>query len=386
MSRVITPGTSYRGNDRGGSARPFFYVTILREYGTRGAMVLASAALVSFTPVALLFWFNAFWFTSTVTSSVATVAVVKPERFERDQKDEEPGATGLLQITCEVPTANGWRELWRDDDPDRPRDPYFDTYYVRHEQVYLRRSGSDTIPFAHLGRPPISVWLPAGDYEVLVIHDAPRSEQRIDARSHGFPLVSVVQFCSAAEGEKTVCRVRLPHHDWGCGSAPLISSPTAPGEERFPTTEELQPLTGGIVSLAAIPSPAGVILSLPEPQLQHDMDHRQCTVAFAHLQTIPREWTREQLLTVRNWLPASETAARTKLTELADSLEWRAFLSGWTCFALAGIAGLVLARWGAYRVLEPHRRLETADKVKLCAAIFVLASLAWVVVRVASLA
>jgi len=281
-------------------------------------------------------------------------------------------------VTCEVPCVDGWRELLCDDDPARHTTGLSDWHHVRKECVYLRKASDFNLPFGLLGRPPVSVWLPAGDYEIAVVHEGPKSESRIDARATGFPFVTVFDSCSLSARQKTVRRIQLPHYDWG-GAEPIMPvGQTAIYHQ--PTEDELRLLLDQVQSLTAIPTPGGYLLSLAEPQLNHVEGHRQCTVDFADLQAVPREWTRNQIATLRNWLPASATPARDKLSSLVDGLQWREMFEGWFCYAAAGVAGLVFTRWGALAILEPHRRRETlGESIKRSIVIFVVAALAWFV-------
>lgn len=121
-------------------------------------------------------------------------------------------------------------------------------------------------------------------------------------------------------------------------------------------------------------------MALAEPRLRHADRHHGCTVDFNDLQPVPHEWTRDQIATLRNWLPKDATTARARLSSLVDALQWREMLQGWFCYAAAGVAGLVFTRRGALRVLEPHRRGETfGDSVKRCIFIFLLSAFAWFV-------
>jgi len=74
------------------------------------------------------------------------------------------------------------------------------------------------------------------------------------------------------------------------------------------------------------------------------------------LEALPREWTRDQLAALRNWLPADALSARTALSPLVDRLRWRESLQGWFCYVAAAVSGLVFTRWGAIAILEPWRR------------------------------
>src|SRR5262249_50537607 len=116
---------------------------------------------------------------------------------------------------------DGWRELRRDDDPARGNVDSFDRYYVRYEQVYLRPVTSPAVPYGLLGKPPLSVWVPAGDYEIIVVHDAPAPHSYVDTRPRWFPLMTVFDACSVSANAKTVRVIRLPHYDWG-GGEPIV--------------------------------------------------------------------------------------------------------------------------------------------------------------------
>ena len=392
MVHVVSPGSMHSGGDYSGGSRPFFFVRIVADYGRRGAMALAVAALVAFTPLGLLAWFNDSYLAAALTKSadgpirareycLASDRQTAAPSDESSPNDDRAGEIGIVCITCDTPSVDGWRELLRDDDPARPRD-LLSAGYVRHESVYIRRVGWSWAPFALVGRPPVNVWLPAGDYEVLVVHQTPRAEPRIDARSHSFPLISVRENCSATAGSKTECRVRLPHYDWGPGEAPLVLGADGVAADRSPNSAELSLLAVELSTLSATPTPGGLALSLPEPRLQHSDDHRGCAADFAQLETTPREWTREQIATVRNWLPDDAAAARARLSALVDSLEWRETLQGWFAYAAAGVAGLVLTKWGALRLVEPRAASRGAgDRFWLAAAIATLAVLGYLAYR-----
>jgi len=152
---------------------------------------------------------------------------------------------------------------------------------------------------------------------------------------------------------------------------------------RPPTEDDLRLLLDQIQTLTMIPTPGGYLFSLGEPQVRHVEGHRQCTVDYTDLQSVPREWTRDQIATLRNWLPKSATPAREKLSELVGHLQWREMFQGWFCYAAAGVAGLVFTRWGALRILEPNRRGETfGDSVKNCVVIFMASALVWFMFQV----
>jgi hypothetical protein len=376
MGQIIGPGSSRNSDYSPRNRRSLFGASIIRQYGFRGVVALVVAAMLAFAPLALLLWFNLARLTSVVVSQHGQAVVIKPARHEQEKDDDEPGETALLQVTCEIPTIDGWRELLCDDDPARRNTNFSDSSYVRTERVYLRKAGDRNVPFGLLGKPPVSVWLPAGDYELAVVHDAPRSEQRIDARSYGFPLVTVLDSCSLPAKKKTVRRIRLPHYDWG-DAAPIPPAGQS-GDARLPTADELQPLADAIARLTPIPTPGGYLLALAEPLVLHSEDHRHCTADFKALEVVPREWNRDQIATLRNWLPDGSSPARDKLSKLIDALSWREMFEGWFCYALAGVAGLVFTRWGALVILEPNRRRATFGKsLKRCVVVFLVCGLAW---------
>jgi len=381
MGQVIRPGStsSYGGFSR--ARQPFFVVTILREHGFKGVIALLVAAVFAFVPLFALVWFNVARLTSVVAAQCSQPVVVKPGRFERDQENDEPGDTALLQVTCEVPCVDGWRELLCWDDPSRQATGLSDWHHARNECVYLRKAGDLNLPFGLLGRPPVSVWLPARDYEIAVVHETPKSESRIDAPSTSFPFITVFDSCSLSAREKTVRRIQLPHYDWG-GAEPIM--PVGHSTIYRPATDDdLRLLLDQIQTLTTLPTPGGYVFSLGEPQVHHVEGHRQCTVDYTDLQAVPREWTRDQLATLRNWLPKSAMPAREKLSSLVDTLQYREMFQGWFCYAAAGIAGLVFTRWGALRILEPNRRGETfGESVKRCVVIFLVSALAWFVFQV----
>ena len=392
MGSVVGPNSS-RSSDHGrgnatSSLRAFFasLFQIVRQYGLKGLVALVVAALFAFAPLTLLYWFNEYRLASVVTFAPQHRVVVKPARHQQDQDQEEPGETALLQVICETTSLNETRQLLIDDDPRRDRDGQQGASFVRREMVYLRPAGFDpSPPFALLGKPPVSVWLPAGDYQILVVHAAPRTEQRIDARSNSFPLVSVFAECSLEKRRKTVCRVSLPHFDWGLGTAIELVEADGSSADRAPRDSELTSLLAACESVMALPTPGGYVLALDEPSIHHDDEHRRCTMNFADQQAVPREWTRQQLATLRNWLPESATAARTRLESLVEALAWREFWEGWYCYAAAGIAGLVFTRWGALAMLEPWRRGESfGESLGLLAKIFFLSVAGWFVFHMLS--
>lgn len=382
MSRIIGPGSSRNYDPTPHRPQPFFVGEIMRQYGARGVVALAVAAVVAFLPLALLIWFNVVRLSSVVAAQCRGGVVVRPERWRQQQEEEdEPGDTALLQVTCEVPDIGGWRELLRDDDPVNRGGPVGNSIYVRQERVYLRKAGDFKLPYGLLGRPPVSAWLPEGDYELLVVYEPRRPDSWRGDSASCLPLAAAFDACSLPAKERTVRRIQLPHYDWGATEPIRFEQPS--GETHAPTVTDLQPLLESIESAAAWPTPGGYVLSVAEPHVHHTDDHRQCTASLAAPHTVPREWTHDQLAALRWWLPPEATAARGRLDSLISGLGWREFFEGWYCYAAAGVAGLVFTRWGALAILEPYRRGDRFwESLKLCASIFALAAGAWLLLHV----
>lgn len=364
------------------------FVHVVRNYGLKGLAVLLFAALLAFAPLGVLYWFCELRFASPLPMQNGRPVVVRPGQTLEDQEQEEAGETALLQVICETTSFSETRPLLTDHDPRRSRDFLHDSQFVNRERVYVRRTDllpdeaaavvsvvapNFKIPFALLGPPPVSVWLPAGEYEILVIHEAPAGEENTDRRRRHFPYVSVTAECSLENKQKTVCRVPLPHYGFGQSFEPPSAS-----DANTEQHDELTPLLTAWEQALAVPTPNGYLLALPEPTIQHAAEHRGCTIDFTQLTAEPREWTREQLAHVRNWLPAEATAAKAKLSQLVDALGWRDFFAGWYCYAIAGITGLVFTRWGALAILEPWRRGESFfDNLGLLSKIFCAAIAVW---------
>lgn len=362
MAHIISPGSAYSHSSADHRPRPFFLVDIFQRYGPKAAFALVVAAAVAFAPLMTLYWFNELRCQSVVTLEVGQNVVVKPGRYEEDQDRDEPGETALLQVVCEVPTSDGYRRLLVDDDLVRRDVQTSDSNFVRKELVYLRRAGNSQLPFGLLGKPPVSAWLPAGDYEVLVIHEAPQADFSVSARPRAYPLVSAVAYPSLEARVKTVCRIPLPHYNWG-GSEPVkLMGAAGPVQDGALKTEDLASLIPAYEDATPIPTPSGFLLSLPEPTIQHADEHRDCVADLRELQTVPREWSRNQLAAVRNWLPDDAIQARAKLSQLVDRLQWFEFLEGWFCYACAAGAGLVFTKWGTLTLLDPWRRRNAWSK------------------------
>ena len=220
MAHIISPGSAHSNSNADHRPRPFFLVDIFQRYGVKAAFALVIAASVAFAPLITLYWFNELRCQPVVTLELGSSVVVKPGRHQQDQSRDEPGETALLQVVCEVPTSDGYHDLLCDDDPVRRGVQTSDSNYARKERVYLRRAGHSQLPFGLLGRPPVSAWLPAGEYEVLVIHEAPQADFSVSARPLAYPFISTVAYTSLEPRVKTVCRIPLPHYNWG-GSEPV---------------------------------------------------------------------------------------------------------------------------------------------------------------------
>lgn len=382
MARLITGG-SYQPEGRGPrQSRPFFVTDLVRRYGLRAIFAILVAACFAFAPLAVLYWFNTLRLQSPVTTSSSSGQrmVVRAGERHDEQEQAEPGETALLQITCLVPGpgSDGWQELLRSDDPAAPQSPGFNSRYVRHEQVYLRPADKQWVPFGLLGPPPVSVWLPEGNYEILVVHEAPTSETRIYMPGRSYPWLSVLAECSPKPRHKTVCQIPLPHYDTGNPDVQLGVGNVPESADRKPSPDELAQLVSQCESLSAIPTPAGYLLNLPEPSILHQDGHRGCTQDFEQAVTVSREWTRDQIATLRRWLPDDAEAAKARLWVLIDRLGWRQFLQGWFCYALAGVSGLVFTRRGAIALLEPwHRGNSWGDFFGLLVKIVVVSVVVW---------
>lgn len=382
MARIVTPGTSSSEGSNYGPSRPFFATDLVRRYGLRGVLAIVVAAVLAFAPLGVLYWFNELRLQPVATLAPGQRAVVKPARHRGEQEREEPGETALLQVICEVPSFDGWQELMQDEDPSRPDSPLGGTY-VRRELVYLRRAGSELTPFGLLGPPPVSVWLPAGDYEILVVHESPGAEQRTDSPARAFPWLSVFTECTLEGREKTVCRVPLPHYDWGSPDVRLHigEADNVPDHASWP--DELAPVVAACETVIPLPTPGGYVLALDEPRIHHRDDHHDCVQDYRDLHAVPREWTRDQIAALRNWLPGEATAAKGSLSRLVDRLLWREFLQGWFCYAAAGITGLVFTRFGAIALVEPWRRGDAwRESLGLLVQIFFFSVAAWFVFQI----
>lgn len=379
MSRVTGNGTSSSWDSHhqhGPSPIGEYFAdfwNLVKQHGWKGIGALLVAAVLAFAPLSVLYWFCELRLTSPLTNYQGTKRVVHAGQTEQEQEEEEAGETALLQVICETTSFSETRTLLVDDDPRRSRDFLHDSLYVTRERVYLRPAHVEAagievpVPFALLGPPPVSVWLPAGDYEILVIHEDPGGERSEDGRRRSFPFVSVRTEVSLENKQKTVCRVPLPHYGFGQGFAPQ------PVDEatQIAAQDDLSSLLTAWEQALAVPTPNGYLLALAEPTIHHADGHQGCTIDFADTAAVPREWTREQLAEIRNWLPAGALAAKDKLNGLIGNLGWREFFAGWYCYAIAGVTGLVFTRWGALAMLEPWRHRESFfDNLMLLLKIF----------------
>jgi hypothetical protein len=384
MGRIVGPDCSRY--DGGGARRTSgsvpallrSYARIVGEYGLRGITALVIAAVLAFVPAGLLTYFNVARFAPVVQLQPGQHFVVKPARHHDDQERDEPGATGVLQVTCDAPWVGDPRPLLADDDPYREQAGFSNTPSGRHDQVYVRPVTEVDLPFGLLGSPPVSAWLPTGEYEVLVVYEAPTSESRIDAVPPGFPFLAVRERITLEKFQKTRCNVYLPHHPSGTFEALLTCDSSGTGAAREPTADELRPIYAACAEATAVPTLGGYLMTLPQPFVVHTEGHTECREDYAHLVPLTREWTREQLATLRHWIPEQAGDARARLSKLIDRLAWREFLQGWYCYAAAGLAGLIFTNWGATAMLEPWRRRQSlGEYVGLCIVIFLLSAAVW---------
>jgi hypothetical protein len=389
MGRIVQPG--YSRSDDGGSRRTggglvalfTSFKRIVVDYGFRGILALIVAAILAFAPAWTLVWFNTARLAQVVHLKPGQTFIVKPARHHDDQERDEAGATGVLVVTCDAPWVNGPRPLLADRDPYRERAGLTDAPGSRREQVYVRPVTDVELPFGLLGSPPVSAWLPEGEYEVLVVYEAPTSESRVDALPRGFPLLNARERVTLEKFQKTRCNVYLPHHESGTFEALHAHQETSGVAPRDPTADELRPIFAACAEATVVPTFGGYLMTLPQPLVRHIDGHSGCTEDYATLESVTREWTREQLATLRNWLPDDAAEGRARLSKLVDNLQWRELLQGWYCYAAAGVAGLVFTRWGATAMLEPWQRgASFAESVKLCVSIFLLSMLIWILLQV----
>jgi hypothetical protein len=394
MSFIPSGSSSYGNDDRRyswrddeprglrGLLRRYFapFVQAVKEHGLRGLLALVIAAAIAFAPAGLLIWFNHLRFSPVIELQPGQTVIVKPSRHEQQQRDDSAGGTSLLSIACEVSSGDGSMPLLADDDPARPTDFLNDSRYVRKEKVYLRPVTEPATPFGLLGSPPVSAWLPPGQYEVLVVYGAPTGVGDATPGTRGYPFVTTLTTAVTEKMQKTHCNIPLPHYEHSYASRlRTIGAEGAVVAERL-TPGDLGPLLAGIERTLAVPTPAGYLLNFPEPAVRHADDHRDCSFDYTAPVAEPREWTRDQIATLTDWLPQDDACrpAREKLQRLVDDLAWRDYFRGWYLYAAAGVAGLVFTRWGATAVVQPWRKAETFfESLKTMFVIFLLSAGAW---------
>jgi len=379
MSQLIQPSSSRSSGSRYSRPRGPSVFSLIRERGVHGMVVAVVFMALGLSPTLFLMWWN--WWRLAPVEVVSGVKVqVKSAQLTREAEEEKPGETALLYVTGQVLRSGEWRDLLQVTDGSARRPDEISPSYVRHELVYIRPAKKDKWPFALLGEPPVSAWLPAGGYEIMVVYEAHRGFSNLDSgKSRPFPLAAehVVQDLSA--GRRTVVHVPLPHHE-DCFDNSLVVRDHDGTNGAQVSRAELQRLVDAVEHTACVPSPGGVLLDLPEPVIQHHEYHRSCEEDFSDLTACRREWTQGQIFTLLDWLPTEAIAARQRLEQMTKSLGWRNFFQGWFWYAVAGISGLVFARWATIATLDKFRsRQEMVGSLKLLAGIFLLAVLVWIV-------
>jgi len=348
-------------------------------------MVVAVVCMaMGISPTLFLLWWN-WWRLAPVPIAAGVKVQVKNARLTRDAEEDKPGETALLHVTGQVWRSGEWRDLLQVTDDAARRPDEISPSYVRHELVYIRPAKKDKWPFALLGEPPVSAWLPAGEYEIMVVYEASRGMSNTSSgKPRPFPLATehVVQDLSA--GRRTVVRVPLPHHEDCFDNSLSVRDHEGTDGAQVPGPK-LQRLLDAVEHTTCLPSPGGVLLDVPEPAIRHDEYHRGCEEDFCDLAPCLREWTLGQLFTLLDWLPADALAARARVEQMTGSLGWRSFFQGWFWYVAAGISGLVFARWATIAKLDRFRaRREAVESIKLLMGIFFLAVLVWIVVSALS--
>ena len=380
MSLPIQPSSQSSGSRYSKPHGPSVF-SLIRERGAHGMVVAVACMALGLSPTLFLLWWN-WWRLNPVPIVTGVKVQVKSTQPSREAEEEKPGETALLYVTGQVWRMGEWRDLLQPGDEAGRRPDEISPSYVRHELVYVRPAKKDKWPFALLGEPPVSAWLPAGEYEIMVVYETSRGLLNTSSdATRPFPLATehVVEELSA--GRRTVVHIPLPHHeDCFDNSLNLRRREESPG-----TRAEIQKLVDAIERTTSIPTPGGVLLALPEPTIRHNESHRGCEVDFSDLTECRREWTRGQIFTLLDWLPADAVAARQHLEQMTRSLGWRSFFQGWFWYAAAGISGLVFARWATIAKLAPYQsRLEFVESLKLLAALFFLAVLVWMAISAVS--
>lgn len=307
---------------------------------------------------------------------------VKDRQITQDADQEEPGETSLLYVTCEVEAPGGRRDLLQFEDEAGRQPEDVSPPYVHDERVYLRPANYGDWPFALLGEPPLSVWLPAGEYEIAVVYLGHRGFMNSNPDSPPpFPWFSERVMVDLPAGQRIVVRVPLFHHECSLDNRlnVRLGGEAAAGSEGRIRLAELEPLVAAIEKTSCVATPGGVLMDIPEPVIHHRKPHSDCEVDFQQFAGFRREWTRRQVQTLLRWLPSEAAQARRRLEAIDRSLSWREFLEGWYCYAAAGVAGLVFARWATIAKLNPYRRwTEFIDSLKLLLSIFFMAALLWI--------
>ena len=378
MSHRIQQPSPYSSGPRRSSVRGPSVFSIVRERGVYGMVIALVAMTLGLSPTVFLLWWNLMRISPVPIVAPAISVPVKSSELSKEAEDDKPGDTALLHVACDVGRSDRWRELLRNDDSARYQFNDVMPVYVRDEQVYVRSTKTALCPFALLGQPPVSAWLPAGEYEILAVYGASRGFENRDADKRPlFPLARELIKQDLVAGQRTDLRVQLRHHQ-DCFDDSLAIRPES---ETADTSKELKSLWAAIENDACIPTPGGVIMDLPDPVIHHNEWHRACECNFLEFEHHPREWTQSQIETLRGWLPPEAAKARARLEGIAQALAWRVFFQGWFCHAVAGISGLAFARWATIAKLQPlSSRKAFFDSCKLAVAIFCLALFTWFVV------
>ncbi len=378
MSQFIRPG-SYSSSPQFTPASGPSVLSIVRERGVYGMVVAVMAMALGLSPTVFLIWWDLLRLTPVPIVDSATRVQVKDSELNEEAKEDKPGDTALLHVTCEFGSSGHWRELLQFEDElhHRSEDPMLVS--VRNEQVYLRSTKRANLPFGLLGQPPVSAWLPAGEYEILVVYEVDRGfRNKGSNKPPVYPLAREVVVQKLDAGQRTDVRVQLHHHQ-ACLDYSLRvgrDSEAADASEHAPSPSELEPLLTAIERNTCIPTPGGVLLDLPEPVIHHNESHSMCEVDFHDLEHRPRECTRNQVWALIDWLPREAAKARERLHQIVNSLAWRDYFQGWLWYVATGASGLAFARWATIAKLEPFRsRHAFAESIKLLIAILVLAIL-----------
>lgn len=334
--------------------------SLVGRHGIKGFLAIVVSACFSFAPLAILAGWN--WFgekTALQSGSPTAVRVVAAGDYANLERDT-PGASALLQVVCEVLDENEQRPLLRHDDPSQPASQFLNPIYVRNELIYARPAGRDDLPYGLLGHPPVSAWLTPGTYDVLVVHDSPATRSGDDFNGISYPLASVVTRCEVEAGKKLRCSIPLPHYHWGGGFPFTFRAANGKREDRDPLDSELESIVESIVANKGVLTPAGYLLEIAEPAIEHGLDHQFCAFDFAHFHSVKRVWNLEQLYALRRWLPGHAQVARERLAQWILALRIYEVLTSWYAYVAATVFGLMGTRWGT-RIL--CRRWERTGQV-----------------------